>query len=201
MSKRRALPTSTRTLVLHESGYKCANPACRMVLTLDIHHIEHAAEGGGDDPHNLLALCPNCHSLHHRGHIPAESLRAWKALLLALNEGFDRRSVDTLLALDVLGGVMVWGDGLLACSSLIASGLVEVVAKVELVETEIDFFTSPQKEQRVAKYWMELSAKGHAFVGAWKRGDQSAAVNASGIAVSARSNDGMEPTREAPSTK
>ena len=191
--KRQALPTSHRTLALHESGYKCANPACRMVVTLDVHHIEHLADGGGSDPHNLLVLCPNCHSLHHRGHIPAESLRAWKVLLLALNEGFDRRSVDTLLALDVLGGVMLWGDGLLACSSLVASGLVHVEAQRELVETV--GFWDPQKVARVAKYWVELSSKGHAFVGAWKRGDQAAAVNASEIATDVRSNKGMDPTR------
>lgn len=194
MSRRKALQPATRMLVLHESGYKCSNPACRMVLTLDIHHIEYVAEGGADSQDNLLALCPNCHSLHHNGHIPRESLRAWKVLLLALNEGFDRRSVDTLLALDVLGGVMVWGDGLLACASLVASGLVEVDEKDEIVETKSLFFGSG-KERRVAKYWVELSARGHAFVEAWKRGDQDAAVRASNAAVDIRSNKGMEPTR------
>lgn len=177
------MPPATRMLVLHESGYKCSNPACRMVLTLDIHHIEYVAEGGTDSQDNLLALCPNCHSLHHKGHIPRESLRAWKVLLLALNEGFDRRSVDTLLALDVLGGVMVWGDGLLTCASLVASGLVEVNEKDEIVET--NGFFGPGKTQQVAKYWVELSAKGHAFVKAWKRGDQDAAVRASDAAMNA----------------
>ena len=177
MSRRKALQPATRTLVLHEAGYKCSNPACRMVLTLDIHHLEYVSEGGGDSPDNLLALCPNCHSLHHRGHIPIESLRAWKVLLLALNEGFDRRSVDTLLALDVLGGVMVWGDGLLSCASLVASGLVEVDTEEEVVERE-GFFSS-HKESRIAKYWIELSAKGHAFIDAWKRGDQAAAIGVS----------------------
>jgi len=194
VSRRKALPPATRMLVLHESGYKCSNPACRMVLTLDIHHIEYIADGGGDSQDNLLALCPNCHSLHHKGHIPRESLRAWKVLLLALNEGFDRRSVDTLLALDVLGGVMVWGDGLLACASLVASGLVEVDEKSELVETE-GFLSGSYKEHRVAKYWVELSAKGDAFVEAWKRGDQDAAVRASEVVVKMRPNKGMEPTR------
>jgi len=153
-----------------------------MVLTLDIHHIQYVAEDGGDTVDNLLALCPNCHSLHHKGHIPRESLRAWKMLLLSLNEGFDRRSVDTLLALDVLGGVMVWGDGLLACASLVASGLVEVEEKGEMVKAE-SFFYGTHKEQQVAKYWIQLSTKGHAFVEAWKRGDQNAAVRASNATI------------------
>lgn len=54
MSKRKALPTATRMGVLHESGYKCSNPACRMVLTLDIHHIEYITDGGGNGQENLL---------------------------------------------------------------------------------------------------------------------------------------------------
>jgi hypothetical protein len=186
VSQRKALPPATRMGVLHEAGYKCSNPACRMVITLDFHHIEYVAEGGGDSQDNLLALCPNCHSLHHKGHIPRQSLRAWKFLLLALNEGFDRRSVDTLLALDVLGGVMVWGDGLLGCAALVASGLVDVDEKAELIERDSVFF-GPHKERQVAKYWVKLSTKGHTFVQSWKRGDQAAAVQASEAVMKRRS--------------
>ena len=155
-----------------------------MVLTLDIHHIEYVADGGGDGQENLLPLCPNCHSLHHKGHIPKASLRAWKLLLLALNEGFDRRSVDALLALDALGGVMLWGDGLLTCASLVASGLVAVQEKHEVVENADPAWFSYfgpiglAKEIRIAKYWIELSNKGRAFVEAWKKGDQDAAIRA-----------------------
>lgn len=47
----------------------------------------------------------------------------------------NRRSVDTLLALDKLDGAMVSGDGLLTCASLLASGLAEVDEKTEIVET------------------------------------------------------------------
>lgn len=191
MSRRKALQPAARMLVLHESGYKCSNPTCRMVLTLDIHHIEYVADGGGDRPDNLLALCPNCHSLHHKGHIPRESLRAWKMLLLSLNEGFDRRSVDTILALDVLGGVMVWGDGLLTVASLVASGLVEVDEKREKIEEE-GFLG--YTEHRALKYWVQLSAKGRAFVEGWKRGDQDAALS-SEVAANMQSNNSMEPTR------
>src|SRR6266567_2983044 len=87
-------------LVLHEAGYRCANPACRTILTIDIHHMEYVAEGGSNEPENLLPLCPNCHSLHHRKDIPRESIRAWKMILLAFNDGFDRKSVNLLLGLD-----------------------------------------------------------------------------------------------------
>jgi hypothetical protein len=176
--RRKALSASTRSLLLHECGYRCSNPACRMVLTLDIHHIEYVAEGGGDSHDNLLPLCPNCHALHHQGHIPRDSLRTWKLLLLALNEGFDRRSVDTLLALDLLGSLMVWGDALLNCAALVASGFLKITEQHEVVEQE-SFFLGPEKVNRVAKYRIELSSKGLSFVAGWKRGDQEAAVSVS----------------------
>lgn len=175
--KRKALPPSTRSLLLHECGYRCSNPACRMVLTLDMHHIEYVSEGGGDSHDNLLPLCPNCHALHHQGYIPRDSLRTWKLLLLALNEGFDRRSVDTLLALDRLGSLMVWGDALLNCAGLVASGFLTISEQRELVEQKSLF--GPDKVNRVAKYRIELSSKGRSFVEGWKRGDQKAAVSLS----------------------
>ena len=103
--KRRSIPVDVQHLVLHEAGYKCANPVCRTILTLDIHHLVPVADDGGNAPDNLLALCPNCHALHHRAEIPADSIRAWKMLLLALNEAYDRRSVDLLLALDKCGAL------------------------------------------------------------------------------------------------
>src|SRR6266705_1039150 len=105
--RRTAIPVDVRQLVLHESGYKCSNPSCRHVITLDVHHLELVSEGGGNAPENLLALCPNCHALHHANRIPRESLRAWKLLLLALNQGFDRQSIDALLALRRLGNLYV----------------------------------------------------------------------------------------------
>jgi hypothetical protein len=146
-----------------------------MVLTLEVHHIEYVSEGGGNGPDNLLVLCPNCHTFHHSGHIPRESLRSWKFLLLALNEAFDRRSIDTILALHALGGVVVWGDGLLACAALVASGLVSVEEQDEFVEME--GILGKHTDRRTAKYWIELSARGKVFVEGWKRGDQRAALH------------------------
>jgi HNH endonuclease len=166
--KRKSIPIEVRKLVLHESGYKCANPACRSILTLDIHHLDYVSEGGSDNADNLLPLCPNCHSLHHQDHIPIESLRAWKMLLLSLNEGFDRKSIDVLLALDKLGWVFVSGDGALDCAVLIASGLVE--HKVH----------NPGGNMRFI-YEISLSEKGRFLVDAWKQGNQEAVVTRGGI--------------------
>jgi hypothetical protein len=161
--KRKDIPVGTRRLVLHEAGYRCANPACRTILTLDIHHLEYVSEGGGDEPENLLPLCPNCHSLHHQGNIPRESVRGWKMLLISLNEALDRRAVDLLLTLDILGGIPVSPDGLLHCSPVLGSRL----AKVGGVE--------PSMYAGIA-YRVVLTEKGKLFVESWKKGDQRAAI-------------------------
>jgi HNH endonuclease len=89
-----------------------------MPLTLEIHHLDPVSVGGADTPDNLLCLCPNCHTMHHKGIIPVESLKTWKVLLLSLNEAFDRRAVDILLAIDALGDVAVTGDGMLVSDAL-----------------------------------------------------------------------------------
>jgi len=55
----------SETPCLHESGYRCGNPVCRTILTLDIHHLTRI-EGGPNTAENLLPLCPNCHAQHHQ---------------------------------------------------------------------------------------------------------------------------------------
>jgi hypothetical protein len=157
--KRKALAVDLRHLVLHESGYRCGNPGCRTILTLDIHHLDPVSEGGPNIAENLLPLCPNCHAQHHQGIIPKASLRTWKMLLLSLNEAFDKRSIDTLLALNSTGPLHVSGEGVLDCPGLIASGLVK-----------------PEIVRFADQYKVSLTAKGTQLVEAWKNGDQEAAA-------------------------
>lgn len=161
-TKRKSLAIDVKTQALHEAGYRCSNPACRTILTIEIHHLDQVSEGGSNEVENLLALCPNCHTLHHNGGIPLSSLRAWKFLLLALNDAFDKRLADLLLALAKVKEVHVSGDGVLQCASGIASGLVKLQTKMHSDD-----------------YWVSLTEKGARFVEAWKRGDQNAAVDLS----------------------
>lgn len=169
-TKRKSIPLPTRREVLHESGYRCANPGCRGITTLDIHHIEYVSDNGGNAAGNLLPLCPTCHALHHSTQIPLESIRAWNMLLLSLNDGFSRTAVDLLLALDHLGSrpVLVTTDTILIMGSLIASGLVTV--------SHPSSGTIPDRDFSQSRF-VSLSAKGMAFVSAWKAGNQAEAVN------------------------
>jgi len=80
-----------------EAGYRCGNPRCPVILAVHIlqdHHIVHVSEGGGNQLSNLLALCPNCHTLYHHKEITRNSIRHWKGLLLALTDGGRRKEVQ-----------------------------------------------------------------------------------------------------------
>lgn len=79
---RRHIPDSVRRAVLTEAGFRCAVPTCRAILAIDLHHIVPVSDNGTDTLSNLLALCPTCHALHHRGTIPSESISTWKEALV-----------------------------------------------------------------------------------------------------------------------
>ena len=169
----RKVKLSVRQLVLHEAGYKCSNPACRYPLTLDVHHLYYVSEGGCDLAENLLPLCPNCHTEHHNGNVPTESLRAWKMLLLALNEAFDQRAIDLLLMVDRLGEITkVSGDGLAAYAPLVASDFISVS------EVKRPAGSSGPWPTMTEMYVVALTDKGKLFVEGWKKGDQRAAIGA-----------------------
>ena len=84
MPTRPNVPEHIRRHVLAEAGYRCAVPTCRTILAIDLHHIEPVSDGGSGLAENLVALCPTCHALHHRGTIPIEAIRAYKRALAEL---------------------------------------------------------------------------------------------------------------------
>lgn len=67
---------SAREAVLLRSEGRCENPECarpapdvtdRGKPVLDVDHIEQIADGGRDNPIQMIALCPNCHAVKTRG--------------------------------------------------------------------------------------------------------------------------------------
>jgi hypothetical protein len=160
--ERENLPLPTKVLVLTESGYRCAVPTCRQILALDLHHIWEVAASGGDEPGNLIALCPTCHALYHRGTIKRESIFAWKAMLVAITKAFDLDAVDKLLFLNgcKIDEVVVSGDGLLQFGRLIAAGLA-------------GFEQKANNNFQLVTYTVNLSQGGRLLVEAWKSGDRT----------------------------
>ncbi len=66
----RGLQKSIIFNVIDRQGNKCGlckTKFCRMVPH-EIHHLNHNSTDNNKS--NLLALCPNCHSAHHRYGVP-----------------------------------------------------------------------------------------------------------------------------------
>lgn len=159
--ERKRLPLRTVTAVLTEAGYRCAVPTCRGILALDLHHIWEVNAGGGNESSNLIALCPTCHALYHRGTITKDSIYAYKAMLVSLSHAFDVEAVDRLLFLaecpeDFL---VVSGDGLLHFSRILAAGLATVEMKAN-------------NNWNIVTYAVNISDKGRQLIEAWRQGDR-----------------------------
>ncbi len=179
--RRSTIPPSVRDEVLRESGYMCANPRCRHILTLELHHMVWIRRGGGSEATNLIALCPNCHSLHTHGHIPATAIRHWKGILHALNHAFNKDSIDLLLFLyamkDEEDDIWYSSDGILRFAGLIAAGFVGLAetATGDGMQSRPGFlggtyYTIPP----MTAHRVSLTEKGRAFVKAWMQGDENA---------------------------
>ncbi len=89
MADRLKLTKQQRDAVLREAGYRCAIPTCHTTLAIDVHHIIQVRDGGGNELPNLLALCPTCHALFHRGVISRESIKEYKNRIATLNQVID----------------------------------------------------------------------------------------------------------------
>ena len=166
---RAKLPVPVRHQLLMEAGYKCGNPTCRNVLTLEVHHIQYVSESGGGEPPNLLVLCPYCHSMHHAGHIPIEAIRLWKGLLVALNQGFGRQSMELLLFLHKTQDNQLWysADGLLSYAGLIGAGLV-VIAQTEVTSLA----PSGRGKFTQTSHKLALTERGSLLIEAWLAGNE-----------------------------
>jgi len=160
--ERKKLTTKVVTAVLTEAGYRCAVPTCRSILAIDLHHIWEVNAGGSDDPCNLIALCPTCHALYHRGTIKEESIYAYKAILVSLSNAFDLEAIDKLLFLEMCPPdyLIVSGDGVLSFSRLIAANF----ATVKLMANNAN---------QLVTYSINLSDKGKQLITTWKSGNRN----------------------------
>lgn len=122
------------------------------------------SKGGGNEASNLLALCPTCHALFHRGVIKQASIYAWKSILVALSQAFDVHTIDDLLFLSLpeTAELRLTSDGVLRFSRLVGSGLAGF--------------------QKVDAYWsnplfqVSLTEKGNQLVAAWKSGNSDEVI-------------------------
>ena len=64
----RILPARTRRLI-EDRDRGCRIPGCTTTRFVEIHHLDHWADGGATDYEAQLSLCPFHHDAHHRGDI------------------------------------------------------------------------------------------------------------------------------------
>lgn len=65
--KSRTVPAAIERAVRARDNNTCRFPGCRNHRFLDCHHVEHWADHGETDVHNLLLLCTKHHTLVHEG--------------------------------------------------------------------------------------------------------------------------------------
>jgi hypothetical protein len=176
--QRKVIPAVIRDEVLREAGYKCANPTCRNILTLQLHHMLWVKDGGTNDATNLIALCGHCHDLHTQGHIPFKAIAYWKGLLHALNHAFSKESMDLLLFLAKPRFENIWfsSDGFLRFAGLVAADLVEIVESQFAVGPRVR--DSAPMSPPTTSVRLQLSDKGRTLVDSWLAGDEAAYVKA-----------------------
>ncbi|WP_208459094.1 HNH endonuclease signature motif containing protein [Paraburkholderia sp. BCC1876] len=177
--KRKSISEPIKREVLTEAGYICANPGCR-TLMFELHHITYVAEGGKDTADNLIALCPNCHTRVHTKEIHADSVRAWKVMVVAVNRAWTKETATALLFLDspVGSDLVLTGDGVVRFADLIVSGLAEVMPRDDFVGEgvapiflETNFkMQFPASELAKRAYSVRLTEKGTLLAEAWKSG-------------------------------
>ncbi len=184
--ERQNLSLRTKTIVLTEAGYRCAVPTCRGILALDMHHIWEVTYGGGDDPSNLVALCPTCHALYHRGTISSDSVYLYKAMLVAISRAFDLEAIDKLLFLSACSPdfLILSGDGLLHFARLIAAGMADVRLKAN-------------NNFQIVTYAVNISEKGKLLIEAWRQGDRTRVSQVLGGPVpGVDSSGGLPPSKK-----
>ncbi len=64
--EQRIVPDRTRRLI-EDRDRGCRFPGCTATRFVEVHHIQHWADGGTTDTNTMICLCPFHHDQHHRG--------------------------------------------------------------------------------------------------------------------------------------
>jgi len=83
MGARKTVPKKIEKQIFQEANSMCPFCAENDVTTLEIHHIKAIADGGSDEPNNLILTCANCHSKITNGTITKEEVYQKKLDLIS----------------------------------------------------------------------------------------------------------------------
>jgi hypothetical protein len=163
MNKRPVIPAETKRRVLMEAGYRCSIPTCRFPITENA-HIVSWAQSKDHSYENLIALCPNCHTLYDNGKIDRAALIAYKKKLMFLNDIYSRFELDVLDYLKSHRRAIIPGE--LLIKRLLEEGIVEH-------EEEIATHSFGDEEDILGIFSVILTQKGQELLEDWGKVDQS----------------------------
>lgn len=163
MSDRPSIPAEVKRRILIEAGYRCAIPTCRFPITENA-HIVSWAKSEDHSYENLIALCPNCHTLYDSGKIDRAAIIAYKKKLMFLNEVYSRFELDVLDYLKTHKRALIPGE--LLVKRLLEEGIVKH-------EEEIMIQGFGNGEEILGMFSVVLTEKGRKLLDDWFKVDQS----------------------------
>ena len=119
---REHIPAELKRKILVEAGHRCAIPTCRFPTT-ELAHIVPYSKVKKHDYHNLIALCPNCHTRFDKGEIDKKSIDIYKSKLVFLSDRYSKYELDVLEFLRKENKVIVYGH--LSIKNLVDNDLVK----------------------------------------------------------------------------
>ncbi len=87
MSNREHIPKQLRRDILIEAGHRCAIPVCQNT-PVEIAHIISYSQVQKHEFHNLICLCPTCHTRYDRGEIDKLSMQQYKSNISVINHRY-----------------------------------------------------------------------------------------------------------------
>jgi HNH endonuclease len=163
MNNRPSIPIKIKRRILIEAGYRCAIPTCRWPITENAHIISWA-ESKDHSYENLIALCPNCHTLYDSGKIERAAIIAYKKKLMFLNEVYSRFELDALDHLKTHKRALIPGEL-----------LIKRLLEEEIVEHEEEIMIQGfgDGEDILGIFSVILSEKGKKLLEDWSKVDES----------------------------
>ena len=145
--RQRIVPARTRRLV-EDRDRGCVFPGCQARGFLEVHHLDHWADGGATDLDRLVCLCPFHHDAHHRGEFTIAGTATHPDEMLRLDR-LGQLTPATVTATATAGLVFTNSRGLLLNPSP------GHAARTEPPEPVVDAYRGPTGE-RLHTRWLHL---------------------------------------------
>src|SRR3989337_4168486 len=169
----RHIPADIKRAVLLESGHACAIPTCEF-LAIEFAHIEPYVKVKKHDVANIVALCPNHHTMFdQKKMIDRKAMKAYKLKLQMLNKRYTKYELRLLTILATKPVVLASGE--IQTMGLLQDGLIEN-AKTFVTQSITLTDNADQKvheDHFVQSFAARLTPKGREFIEVWKSNSEN----------------------------